>query len=78
MTVSPSASRCKALVVRSQEGRIRAYREHSEIIELVRQRRTEEAAAAIRKHARDVREQILQALEDSRRLFGARGFVEGG
>ena len=66
------------LVVRSQEGRIRAYREHSKIIELVRQRRTEEAAAAIRKHARDVREQILQALEDSRRLFGARGFVEGG
>lgn len=65
------------LVVRSQEGRARAYREHLEIVAFMRQQRAEDAAAAIRKHAREVREQIMQALEDLRHLFGARGFVDG-
>lgn len=69
--------RARWLVASSPEARAIAHREHNEIIALVRQRKTEEAAAAIRRHARDVRGQILHALEDSRRLFGARGFVEG-
>lgn len=68
--------RARWLVVSSPEVRTIAHREHHEIIELVRQQKPEEAAAAIRKHARDVRRQSLQALEDSRHLFGARGFVK--
>lgn len=65
------------LVASSPEARAIAHREHNEILALVRQRKAEEAAAVIRKHAQDVRVQILHALENSRRLFGARGFVEG-
>lgn len=70
--------RARWLVASSPEARAVAHREHNEIVELVRQRRTQEAADAVRRHARDVRAQVLQALEGSRRLFGARGFAEGG
>lgn len=69
--------RARWLVASSPEARAIAHREHSEILALVRQRKAEEAAAVIRKHAQDVRAQILHALENSRRLFGTRGFVEG-
>lgn len=67
--------RARWLLASSAEVRAVAHREHSEIIALVRERRTEEAAAAVRRHARDVRVQILRALEDTRRLLGQRGFV---
>lgn len=70
--------RARWLVASSPEARAVAHREHNEIIRLVRRGDAEAAAEAVRRHARDVREQILQALEESRRLFGARGFVEGG
>lgn len=67
--------RARWLVASSAEMRAVAHGEHSEIIEMVRQRRSDDAAAAIRRHAREVRLQILRALEDTRRLFGQRGFV---
>lgn len=67
--------RARWLVASSAEMRAIAYGEHSEIIEMVRQRQSDNAAAAIRRHAREVRLQILRALEDTRRLFSQRGFV---
>ena len=67
--------RARWLLASSAEVRAVAHREHSEIIALVRQNKAEEAAVAIRRHARDVREQILNALEETRRLLGQRGFV---
>jgi len=69
--------RARWLVASSPEAREVAHREHNEIVALVRRRDTAAAAEMIRRHARDVRAQILQALEESRRLFGARGFVGG-
>lgn len=68
--------RARWLVASSAEARAVAHREHNEIVELVRQRQAEAAADAIRRHARDVRAQVLRALSDSRRLFGARGFAK--
>lgn len=70
--------RARWLLASSPEVRAAAHREHCEIIELVRKRRADEAAAAIRAHARDVRRQILEAIEEARRLIGARGFVGRG
>ncbi len=67
--------RARWLVASSAEMRAVAHREHCEIVELVRQGRAEDAANAVRAHARDVRQQIVQALEDARRLLGARGFA---
>lgn len=70
--------RARWLLASSPEVRATAHREHCEIIELVRQRRADEAAAAIRAHAGDVRRQILEVIEEARRLIGARGFVGRG
>lgn len=67
--------RARWLVASSAEMRAIAHREHCEIVELVREGRAEDAANAVRAHARDVRQQIVQALEDARRLLGARGFA---
>ncbi|MEO3385365.1 GntR family transcriptional regulator [Mesorhizobium sp. CAU 1741] len=67
--------RARWLVASSAEMRAVAHREHSAIVELVREGRAEDAANAVRAHARDVRLQIIQALEDARRLLGARGFA---
>lgn len=67
--------RARWLVASSAEMRAIAHREHCTIIDLVREKRAEEAADAVRAHARDVRLQIIQALEDARRLLGARGFA---
>jgi len=67
--------RARWLVASSEESRVIAHKEHSQIIELVRQRREDEAADAVRRHGREVHRQIVEALEASRRLFGARGFA---
>lgn len=67
--------RARWLVASSPEARAIAHREHQEIVALVRAGEAEPAAAAIRRHAHDVRAQIMRALEESRRLFGARGFA---
>ncbi|KFB09285.1 GntR family transcriptional regulator [Nitratireductor basaltis] len=67
--------RARWLVASSEASRIEAHREHSEIISLVRERREDDAAEAVRRHGREVHRQIVEALEASRRLFGARGFA---
>ena len=67
--------RARWLVASSSEMRAVAHREHCAIVELVREGRADDAADAVRAHARDVRRQIVRALEDARRLLGARGFA---
>ncbi len=67
--------RARWLVASSAEMRAVAHREHCAIVELVREGRADDAADAVRAHARDVRRQIMQALEDARRLLGERGFA---
>lgn len=54
----------------------RAHYEHSEILLFVRERRAEEAASALRRHARDSWFKTMQAVEEKRGLFGRRGVVE--
>lgn len=70
--------RARWLVASSPPARAAAHREHNAMIALVRQGDAEAAAEAVRRHTRDVRIQVMQALEASRRLFGARGFVSDG
>ncbi|MFC4349944.1 GntR family transcriptional regulator [Fodinicurvata halophila] len=66
------------LLASSEEAREAAHREHSEIVDLIRRQEEEPAARAIRLHGRDVRDRILSAISDSRRIFGARAFAEPG
>lgn len=64
------------LLASSEEARAAAYREHSEIVELIRRQEEESAARVIRLHGRDVRDRILSAISNSRRIFGARAFAD--
>jgi DNA-binding GntR family transcriptional regulator len=68
--------RARWLLASSAEVRATAHREHTEILEFVRQGCADAAAAAVRRHARDVNRQIREAIGDARRLIGARGFVD--
>lgn len=68
--------RARWLLASSAEVRATAHREHTEILQLVRERRADEAAAAVRRHARDVNRQIREAIEEARRVIGTRGFVD--
>jgi len=67
--------RIRWLVANTVEGREAAYREHSEIVRLVRAGDAEAAAAALRHHGREVRRQAYRAIEESRRYLGARSFA---
>lgn len=64
------------LLASSEEARAVSHREHSEIVSLIRSQDEEGAARAIRLHGRDVRDRILSAISDSRRIFGARAFTD--
>jgi DNA-binding GntR family transcriptional regulator len=68
--------RARWLLASSAEIRATAHREHTEILQLVREKRADAAAVAVRRHARDVNRQIREAIEEARRLIGARGFVD--
>lgn len=68
-------ARARWLASSSPEGRQIAYREHCVILDLVRAGKAEDAAAAIRQHGREVRDQIMEAIEERRRFFGAQGIV---
>lgn len=70
-------ARARWLLASHEEGRRKAHREHCEILGLVRAGDADAAAEAIRRHGRQVRDQIMQAIEDRRRYFGARGVVAG-
>lgn len=66
------------LLASSEEARAVSHREHSEIVALIRSQDEEGAARVIRLHGRDVRDRILSAISDSRRIFGARAFTDPG
>lgn len=66
------------LLASSAEARAAAHREHSEIVELIRGQDEEGAARAIRLHGRDVRDRIMSAISESRRIFGTRAFTDPG
>ncbi|MEO3435125.1 GntR family transcriptional regulator [Inquilinus sp. CAU 1745] len=68
-------ARARWLVASSPEGREASHREHCDILGLVRAGRADDAAAAIREHGRDVRDQIMEAIGERRRYFGAQGIV---
>ena len=68
--------RARWLAVRMDEGRQRTRSDHSEILRLVRERRTEAAVEASRRHAREVMGAVLGALESSRPILGRRSFVD--
>ena len=68
--------RARWLLAISAEARAAAHKEHCEIIDLVRRREADAAAEAVRRHGRDVHQQIHRAIEEARRLIGARGFVD--
>ncbi|WP_245409919.1 GntR family transcriptional regulator [Pararhizobium haloflavum] len=70
--------RTRWLVASSPDLRAVAHREHCEILNLVRARDAENAAAAVRRHGRDVRIQILEAIAAIRHLVGNRGIVGDG
>lgn len=67
--------RVRWLVANSAEAREVAYREHSEIVRLVRAGDAEAAAAALRRHGREVRRQAYEAIEVSQRYLGSRSFA---
>lgn len=70
--------RARWLLAGSAELRAIAYREHCEILDLIRRRQPDAAAEAVRRHGEDVHNHIRQALEDARRVMGVRGFADTG
>lgn len=71
-------ARARWLLASSAEGRENAHREHCAILDLVRAGKADAAAAAIREHGREVRDQIMEAIGERRRFFGAQGIVARG
>ncbi|HET8726726.1 MAG TPA: GntR family transcriptional regulator [Alphaproteobacteria bacterium] len=70
-------ARARWLLASSEEGRETAHREHCEILALVRAGNEDAAADALRRHGREVRDQIMHAIKDRRRYLGAQGIVVG-
>ncbi|KEO52609.1 GntR family transcriptional regulator [Thioclava pacifica] len=70
------AARARWLLASNAEDRKVAHHEHSEIIALIRKGDAAKAEAALRAHTRAVRDQIIRAIEDARRILGARSFVD--
>ncbi|GLS30057.1 DNA-binding transcriptional regulator, GntR family [Mesorhizobium albiziae] len=69
--------RVRWLVSNTVEGREAAHRDHSEIVRLVRDRNADAAAKALRHHGREVRRQIYDAINSTRRFLGVRSFAGG-
>ena len=69
--------RVRWLVANTVEGREAAHRDHSEIVRLVRDRNADAAAEALRHHGREVRRQVYDAIDGTRRFLGARSFAGG-
>lgn len=66
-------ARARWMMASSSQGRADAHREHSTIVRLIAERRHDEAADAVVRHSRIVRDQIVTALRDSRRGSRAQG-----
>lgn len=71
-------ARARWLLVSTIAGQKEAHREHSDIVSLIRARHADEAEDAIRRHGRNVRDQIMQAVSEGRRQLGAQGIVVKG
>ena len=71
-------ARARWLLVSTEAGRREAHREHSEIVALIRAKRADEAEDAIRRHGRNVRDQIMRAVGEGRRQLAAQGMVVKG
>lgn len=69
--------RVRWLVANTVDGREAAHRDHSEIVRLVRDGDADAAAQALRDHSREVRRQVYDAINGTRRFLGARSFVGG-
>ncbi|MFW6076313.1 MAG: GntR family transcriptional regulator [Hyphomicrobiales bacterium] len=66
-------ARARWMMASSPQGRADAHHEHSTIVRLIGERRPDEAADAVVRHSRIVRDQIVKALRDSRRGARAQG-----
>jgi DNA-binding GntR family transcriptional regulator len=69
--------RVRWLVANTVAGREAAHRDHSEIVRLVRDGKADAAAEALRHHGREVRRQVYDAIDGTRRFLGARSFAGG-
>lgn len=66
-------ARARWLEMRTEEGRATAWREHSAIVDAVRRRDADAAAAAIAHHTQANLDRLLASIRADRRAFGARG-----
>ncbi|WP_419695636.1 GntR family transcriptional regulator [Mesorhizobium muleiense] len=69
--------RVRWLVANTVEGREAAHRDHSEIVRVVREGNADAAAEALRNYGREVRRQVYDAINGTRRFLGARSFAGG-
>ncbi|NNC13913.1 GntR family transcriptional regulator [Planctomonas sp. JC2975] len=66
-------ARARWLEMRTEEGRASAWEEHAAIVDAIRARDTDAAAAAIARHSHANLERLLASIRSDRRAFGARG-----
>lgn len=68
--------RARWLAVGSETGRAQTFGEHALILDLIRKRETDAAIAATIAHTREVRRQILAAIETARPILGTRSILD--
>jgi DNA-binding GntR family transcriptional regulator len=68
-------SRARWMEIWNEGARDRAWQEHRQILELLRARKPDEAAAAISSHIRGSRSRLLTSVSENRRGLRARGFA---
>jgi len=66
-------ARARWLMASSEAGRLAAHREHSHIVSLIRQNRSDDAAEALAVHIRIVRDNLVAAMREGYREMRARG-----
>jgi DNA-binding GntR family transcriptional regulator len=74
-TTMARLSRARWLEVWTEPSREQAWAEHRRVLEFIRQKRPDDAAAEIVSHIRDTRDRLLRSLNDDRRGLRARGFA---
>lgn len=70
--------RARWLVARSEAGRRASHAEHTAILAHLRVRDPREAEAAVIAHSRDIKRQVIDAIEAARAVLGRRSFADGG
>jgi DNA-binding GntR family transcriptional regulator len=74
-SVMTRLSRARWLEVLTETSRETAWTEHRRILDLVRERRADEAAEAAATHVRATRDRLMRSLDEDRRGLRARGFA---